>query len=197
MFKANLLCRPRLCLQVMLASLLLTSLFTDAHATIMRYLEVEELARLSTDVIHGQVLSTRTYWDESHTRIYTAIRVQVSETFKGAAKRGGVVTITQLGGELDGMRLDYSGRPQFSNGEAVVLFTKTGRKQDLIVVGMKQGKLRVVGDEVVRDFSGITLLDETAAAKNGNASRTAATSKPARMQTRMALSELRQRLAKL
>lgn len=195
MFKAILLCRPRPCLQVVLPCLLLTGLITAAQATVMRYLEVEELARLSTDVIHGQVLSTRTYWDESHTRIYTAVRVQVYESFKGAARRGKVVTITQLGGELDGMRLDYSGRPQFSNGEAVVLFTKAGRQQDLIVVGLKQGKLRVVGAEVVRDFSGITLLAETPATNNSKASR--AVSQPARVQTRMPLSELRQRLAKL
>ncbi|MBI1765779.1 MAG: hypothetical protein HYR56_30610 [Acidobacteria bacterium] len=197
MFRANLLCRPRLCLQVVLCSLLLTGLSVNTHATIMRYLEVEELARLSTDVIHGQVLSTRTYWDEGHARIYTAVRVQVDEALKGTTKRGGIVTITQLGGELDGMRLDYSGRPKFSSGEAVVLFTKTGRKQDFIVVGMQQGKLRVVGDEVVRDFSGITLLEETPPNTSGLAGRIIAPSKPQRIQTRMSLSELRQRLAKL
>jgi hypothetical protein len=195
MSKAILLCRFRICLQV-LSGLVLMGLFTDAHATIVRYLEVEELERLSTDVIRGQVLSTRTYWDETHTRIYTAIRVQVNETFKGATQRGALVTITQLGGELDGMRLDYHGRPQFSIGEAIVLFTKTGQKQDLIVVGMKQGKLRVVGDEVVRDFSGLTLLDDTAAASKNTANRAALMRTPVRVQTRMTMNELRQRLAK-
>ncbi len=196
MLKAPLLCLPKLCLKLILPCLLVTGLFADAHATVMRYLEIEELAQLSTDVFQGQVLSTRTYWDESHSRIYTAVRVQVNETLKGAAKRGALVTITQLGGELDGMRLDYSGRPQFSNGESLVLFTKAGRKQDLIVVGLKQGKLRVVGDEVVRDFSGITLLEETAATNLGKTGRAAA-GKPQRIQTRMTMSELRQRLAKL
>lgn len=196
MSKATLLGRLRICLQVVLSGLVMTGLFTDAQATIVRYLEVEELARLSTDVIHGQVLSTRTYWDESHARIYTAIRVQVNETFKGAAPRGAIVTITQLGGELDGMRLDYNGRPQFNTGETVVLFTKKGQKQDLIVIGMKQGKLRVVGDEVVRDFSGLTLLDDTAAAAKGTANRATAARTSVRVQTKMTMGELRQRLAK-
>lgn len=197
MFKAILLCRPRTYLKVLLTGLVLIGCLTSAQATIVRYLEVEELAQLSTDVIHGQVLSTRTYWDEGHTRIYTAIRMQVNEVFKGAAKRGGIVTITQLGGEIDGMRLDYNGRPQFSNGEAVVLFTKTGRNQDLIVVGLKQGKLRVVGDDVVRDFSGLTVLGDKAVAAQGAGKGATVRSTPARIQTKMTMNELRQRLAKL
>ncbi len=197
MFKAILLCRPRTYLKVLLTGLVLIGCLASAQATIVRYLEVEELAQLSTDVIHGQVLSTRTYWDEGHTRIYTAIRVQVNEVFKGAVKSGGIVTITQLGGELDGMRLDYNGRPQFSNGETVVLFTKTGRNQDLIVVGLKQGKLRVVGDDVVRDFSGLTVLDGKAVAAQGAGKGANVRSTPARIQTKMTMNELRQRLAKL
>jgi len=173
-------------------SLLLILLLNPAHATVMRYLEVEELTRLSTEVFHGQVVSTRVYWDEEHTRIYTAVRVRINESFKGAAKRGEIVTITQLGGELDGLRLDYAGRPVFNVGEAVVLFAKPGRNHELLVVGLKQGKLRVAGNEVIRDFSGITLLDLTANAKTG---QVAATGKAPRVQPRLSLAELRQRVA--
>jgi hypothetical protein len=119
---------------------LLILLLNPAHATVMRYLEIEELTRLSTEVFHGQVVSTRVYWDEEHARIYTAVRVQINESFKGAAQRGEIITITQLGGELDGMRLDYGGRPVFNVGEAVVLFAKPGRNHELLVVGLKQGQ---------------------------------------------------------
>jgi hypothetical protein len=171
--------------------LLLALLLCPAHATVMRYLEVEDLTKLSTEVFHGQVVSTRVYWDDKHTRIYTAVRVRISESFKGAAKRGEVVTVTQLGGELDGLRLDYSGRPTFNVGEAVVLFAKPGRNHDLIVVGLKQGKLRVVGDEAIRDFSGITLLEKTADAKTN---RAAVPGKAPQVQTRLSLAELRQRV---
>ncbi len=172
-------------------SLLCVLLLDPAQATVMRYLEVEELTRLSTEVFHGQVVSTKVYWDEEHTRIYTAVRVQINESFKGAAKRDQIVTITQLGGELDGLRLDYGGRPAFNVGEAVVLFAKPGRHHDLIVVGLKQGKLRVAGAEAIRDFSGITLLEKTADAKTGPV----ATGKAPRVQTRLSLAELRQRVA--
>lgn len=172
--------------------LLLAWLLNPVHATVMRYLEVEDLTRLSTEVFHGQVVSTRVCWDEGHTRIFTAVRVQINESFKGAAKRGEIVTITQLGGALDGMRLDYAGRPVFKVGEAVVLFTKLGPTRELIVVGLKQGKLRVTGEEVIRDFSGITLLEQSAGAKSG---QVAALGKSLRVQTRLSLAELRQRVA--
>ncbi len=127
----------------------------------MRYLEVEDLTRLSSDVFQGQVVSTATYWNPEHTRIYTSIRVRVDESLKGSTRRSEVVTVTQYGGEKDGVRLDYSGRPEFSAGEPIVLFTVRGKNSDFIVVGLKQGKMRVEGNEVTRDFSGITLVDRS------------------------------------
>lgn len=171
-------------------SLLLALLLNPAQATVMRYLEIEELARLSSEVFHAQVVSTKVYWDASHTRIFTAVRVQIHESFKGAAKRGALVTITQLGGELDGLRLDYGGRPVFAVGEAVVLFTKPDNNGELVVVGLKQGKLRVAGAEVIRDFSGLSLVE-----KPVKAGQAVALKQPTRMQTRLSLTELRQRVA--
>jgi hypothetical protein len=192
MSQPALLYRPISALRLALLCLGLAALCVPVSATVMRYLEIEELARLSTDVLHGQVVSTKTYWDESHTRILTAVRVQITEAFKGSAKPNEIVTITQAGGELDGLRQDYSGRPIFTVGEAVVIFTKPGRRGDHIVIGLKQGKLRVAGTEALRDFSGITLLEQRASAPG---TARAATGQPTRVQTRLTLNELRQRVA--
>lgn len=148
--------RLRLCL---LACVMATLIGSSVHATIMQYLEVEDLTRLSTEVVHGQVISTEVYWNPERTRIYTGARVRVSEAFKGASRRDQIVTITQLGGELDGIKMDYAGRPEFSAGETVVVFAAKGRNSDLTVVGLKQGKMRVESGEAVREFSGITLVD--------------------------------------
>ena len=181
--------RLRTALRLTLLCLGLVSLGSPARATVMRYLEIEELARLSTNVFHGEILSTKVYWDESHTRILTAVRVQITEALKGSARPRDIVTITQAGGELDGLRQEYVGRPIFNVGESVVLFTKPGRQGDHLVIGLKQGKLRVVGAEAQRDFSGITLLDTSTA----NAPRRLNVNG---VQTRLSLSELRQRVAK-
>lgn len=133
----------------------------SSQATIMQRLEVEELARNSSDVFQGQIVSSETYWNAEHTRIYTGARVRINETLKGATKRGDVVKVVQLGGEKDGVRMDYAGRPEFVAGESAVLFTTRSRAGELTIVALKQGKMRVEGQTVIRDFSGLTLLNGT------------------------------------
>jgi hypothetical protein len=173
-------------------SLLLLS-SANTEATLMKYLEIEDLTRLSAEVIHGTSLSSKVYWDSNHQRILTDTRVQVSECLKGKTKPGTVITVTQLGGELDGIRMDYSGRPTFSLNEEVVLFTQPNAKNQYIVVGLKQGKLLVKGNEVLRDLGGITFVDAEI-----NSSKSLSQTKGRKVvQTRYAISELRSRIAHL
>jgi hypothetical protein len=145
----------------LLASLVAALMVLPAQATIMQYLAVEDLTRLSSDVFYGRVISIETEWNAQRTHIYTRISVRIDEAFKGSLGRSETVTVTQLGGEKDGVKLDYSGRPVFSVGESVVLFTTRGKNNDFIVVGLKQGKMQVVGGEVRRDFSGITMVQRS------------------------------------
>ncbi|MBS1786152.1 MAG: hypothetical protein JST85_00415 [Acidobacteria bacterium] len=153
----------------------------------MQRLEIEELARSSTDVFHGQILSTQTSWNPNHTRIYTGVDVRIQESFKGAARQGDTVRIVQLGGEKDGFKTDYAGRPEFSAGESVVLFTTRTRNHELTVVGLKQGKMRVNGQSVIRDFSGITLIERSKSGKEPQS--------PKPIFAQLTLSELRQRIS--
>ncbi|MGH9839653.1 MAG: hypothetical protein ACREEM_12805 [Blastocatellia bacterium] len=160
----------------------------------MRYLDIEDLARFSSDIFHGKVISTNTFWNAEHTRIYTAAQVRINESFKGAARRDQVVTVTQLGGEKDGIRMDYAGRPEFSTNESVVLFATRARNGDLTVVALKQGKLNVEGAEVKRDFSGLTLIDSSDAGGAGGAGKNP---RPLALKTaRLSLDELRTRIAR-
>ncbi len=157
-----------------------------ARATIMQYMEVEELTKLSTEIFHGQVISVSVDWNAERTRIYTTARVRVQEAFKGAVRREQIVTVTQLGGEKDGIRMDYVGRPEFAMGESVALFTVRGKRDDYIVVGLKQGKMQVEGREVKRDFAGLMLVE---APSRGGALR-AVTPRS----TRLSLDEFRARV---
>jgi hypothetical protein len=161
----------------------------SARATIMKYLEIEDLARFSSDIFHGQVMTTGTVWNAERTRIYTVTRVRIHESFKGAARRDQTVSVVQLGGERDGVRMEYAGRPVFTAGESVVLFTTRAPSGELTVVGMKQGKMKVEGVEVARDFAGLTLVDASATGKQA---------RPLALKTvRMPLDELRNRIARL
>lgn len=161
----------------------------STQATIMQRLEIEELTRNSSDVFHGQVVSTETYWNAEHTRIYTGVQVRINETFRGAARRGETVKVVQLGGEKDGSKTDYAGRPEFAVGESVVLFTTRTRNNDLTVVALKQGKMPVNGQTVTRDFSGLTLMERSKSGKELQAVN------PSPVQ--LTLSELRQRIARV
>jgi hypothetical protein len=165
---------------------------SPASATIMQYLEIEELTRLSSDVFHGQVVQVSVGWNAERTHIYTSARVRVSESFKGSTRRDQIVTITQLGGEKDGIRMDYAGRPEFTAGESAALFTVRGKNDDFIVVGLKQGKMRVERGEIVRDFSGIMLVERpTSGSGRSDSSRPVAPKS-----TRLSLEELRNRVAR-
>lgn len=159
-----------------------------ANATIMQYLEIEDLTRLSSNVFHGQVISTDTHWNAERTHIYTSVRVRISESFKGSTRRDQIVTVTQPGGEKDGLRMDYIGRPEFAVGETVALFTIRGKNDDFIVVGLKQGKMRVERGEIVRDFSGIMLVERL----NGGRGLRPVTPRS----TRLTMEELRNRIAR-
>jgi hypothetical protein len=171
----------------LLALLLAASMALPAQATVMQLLAVEDLTRRSSDVIVGQVQASETEWNAAHTRIYTRIQLRIDETLKGSLTRSQIVTVTQLGGEKDGIRLDYAGRPTFTVGESVVLFTTRAKNNDLIVVGLKQGKMNLIGNEIKRDFSGITLVQRSA---DGRSLQPLA-ARPARM----TLTELRDRVA--
>jgi hypothetical protein len=156
------------------------------QATIMQYLEVEDLTRLSSDIFHGEVISTETYWNAEQTRIYTRVRVRIDESFKGITRRSEIITVTQLGGEKDGVKVDFSGRPEFRAGESIVLFTSRRKSNDYIVVGLKQGKMNVAGGKVKRDFTGLTLVDRSGGGKIRQSIRS----------DRMMFDELRNRIAR-
>lgn len=160
----------------------------SAQATTVQKLEIEELAQLSSDVFHGQVVSAQADWNTDRSKIYTTARIRVTENFKGTTDRGQLISVVQLGGEKDGVKLDYDGRPEFTAGESVVLFTARTRNNQLTVVGLKQGKMQLSGQTVTRDFSGLTVVERS---KSGNGLQ------PVKNQaTRLSLDELRQRIAR-
>jgi hypothetical protein len=159
MTKQNLLARWAHLRLPLLASLLVAVMVLPAPASPMKFLTLEELASRSSDVLYGQVISTETYWNADRTRIYTRVLVRIGETFKGSLRSSETVTVTQFGGEKDGVRWACTVCPEFSAGENLVLFTTRGKKNNLIVVGLKQGKMTVEGGEVKRDFSGITFVE--------------------------------------
>jgi len=121
-----------------LAALLLAAV--SAATTVIR-MDTRALVLRSNDIVIGTVQGTRSYWDAGHTRILTDVTVQVRESLKGVA--AGPVVLTQLGGELDGMRYHIEGSPHFARGEEALLFLWRDPQGRAQVNGLAQGKFDI------------------------------------------------------
>ena len=186
-FRINSLCRHFI-VPSFVMTIIFVALAVDLQATIMKFMDVEDLAAVSTHIFRGEVLSMQTQWSEDHKSIYTSTRIRVSEAFKGPLSGGQVITVNQLGGEVDGVAMDYAGRPTFSVGENIVVFATQPRKGSFLVTALKQGKMQVEGETVVRDFSGITLVT-----RNSSSTNVTPIQKPT---VRISINELRTRITR-
>ncbi|MEO5617368.1 MAG: hypothetical protein ABIS67_06325 [Candidatus Eisenbacteria bacterium] len=114
-----------------------------AQATQVIPLDTRGLVRSSNDIVIGEVIATRSYWNPEGTRILTDVSVRVSETLRGAE---GTITLTQLGGEVDGAIYDVPGSPAFRRGEQALLFLWRDTRGRAQVNGMAQGKFDITRD---------------------------------------------------
>lgn len=145
--------KDRLAHGLIVASALLASV-AGARGSIMRFVPIEGLAREASLVVRARVTGRSVHWTSDHQGIYTRIEAVVVSGIKGRpaeASPGRRLTIVQAGGQIDGVSLDWTGRPIFRVGEDLVLFLQPYDQADpedprLIVVGGKQGRMRVVED---------------------------------------------------
>lgn len=121
-----------------------------------RLLSLEALAEASSDIVVASVTQKQSYWDEGRTRIYTEVRLQVSERVKGAAPAETVLQIP--GGQVGNTLYDVSDMPVFIEGEEVLVFLWQAPSGQRTVTGAAQGKLRIE-----RDAQGVRRLEPGAA----------------------------------
>jgi hypothetical protein len=148
-----------------LAALLLAcaSLAPHAHATQVRHLDTRALAIESSDIVVGRIAATRSYWNDTHTKILTDVSVEIAESVKGAGP--GTLVLTQLGGEVDGVRYTIPGCPAFRAGEEALLFVWRDPRGRAQVNGLAQGKFEITRDpatgarSVQRAMPGLAVRD--------------------------------------
>ena len=126
---------------LLLALLLLAA---PAGATTMRALDTRALVRESSDIVIGTVAGVRSYWNAAHTRILTDVTLDVRETLAGQAATQ--LTLTQYGGEVDGVRVSVPGAPLFVPGEEALLFVWRDGGGHAQVNGLAQGKFDIARD---------------------------------------------------
>ena len=113
-------------------------------ATTMRHLDTRALTLGSSDIVIGQVEAVHSRWDAARRHIFTDVDVKISSSLKGVAAER--ITLTQLGGEVDGVKYSVPGGPLFKPGGEALLFVwrdTNGRPQ---VNGLAQGKFDIERD---------------------------------------------------
>lgn len=130
--------------------LLLLSTLTaaSARATTLVHQDVVGLVGSSSDIVVGHVNTVRSHWDETHQHIVTDVTFDVSESLKGVERR---LTITQLGGEVDGIRVTVPASPLFRTGEEALVFVWRDSRGRAQVNGLGQGKFDIWRDPVTRE----------------------------------------------
>lgn len=132
------------------------------EASTVRYLPLDEMARVAHSVFTGEVVGVKSQWNARRSRIHTFVTVRVSRFLKGG--RGGrLVTLRVLGGEAEGYRLLVSGAPSFRLRERVLVFSEGGAGRVPTVLGLAAGKFTIredpeTGEESLhRSLKGLTL----------------------------------------
>jgi hypothetical protein len=139
-----------------------------AGATTVLDLPMTELAKHSTTIIRGVVISQKPGWDREHKNIVTRIRVRVEETLRGTVKARRQVVVEQAGGELDDVGQSVEGSASFKVGEEVLLFLEAHRANasEFSLVSLSASKFTIARDasgaHVTRDVSGLTFVTRQA-----------------------------------
>jgi hypothetical protein len=115
-----------------------------AWATQMVHLDTRRLTLASSEIVIGEVESVRPRWNDARTKIYTDVTVKVSRALKGPATER--VVLTQLGGEVDGVRVTVPGCPAFTPGEEALFFVWRDARGRAQVNGLGQGKFEILRD---------------------------------------------------
>ena len=127
------------------------------HAALLQILDLNQLTKESSAVVHGRIEASRVEWNTARTRILTVYTVRAERYLKGFL--GPTFELTEPGGELHGLAMRISGAPHFRLGEEAVLFVWTdgvrGRQQ---AIGFEQGVFRVRRDP----RTGMKLLSRSA-----------------------------------
>lgn len=143
---------------------------TPSMATTMRRMDLPEVVNRADRVVHAVVIEERVYWDKSYRKIYTDTTFEVLEDIKGQGSPR--VTVTMLGGTLNGFNMLVEGTPIFRSGEEVILFTSPRPGGAKNLVGFSQGLMRIhedpeTGLRMARSFmpTGVTYLDRAGGQK--------------------------------
>ena len=133
------------------------SAVAPAGATTLIRESLDELVAANRAVVVGEVVDAHSYWNEDHSFILTDVRVAVREALKGDVSDR-ELTVTVMGGQVDGLTTLIVGGPELIPGNSYVLFLNPenlpGVENALTVRDLCQGAFDVtIGRDGLRAIS--------------------------------------------
>ena len=129
---------------------------SDASATTLRKLSLDDLVAKADSIIVGECVNTRAVW--LGRRIYTIATMRVDQSLKGSERVGNKVEVFTLGGRVKKpipVKMHAPGLPRFERNEEVMVFLKRretsgakgpGDNGPFVVIGGIQGKFTIQKD---------------------------------------------------
>jgi len=109
---------------------------------------VEELTEEATIIVIGKIIAVESYWNDAHNRIWSNIKIQPTEFFKGNG--GPTISFRVPGGTVGDTTLHVSDAPNWKVGEEVLLFLNPSYYYP--VVGWFQGKYLIQDDMAINEM---------------------------------------------
>ncbi|MBT4484072.1 MAG: hypothetical protein HOC71_10400 [Candidatus Latescibacteria bacterium] len=136
------------------------------YPTINANLSIEYLCSNSTSIIVAKVISLDSFYmnDTNAEDIYTSIKFEVMNSFKGDLKKDNIFEMVRCGGTIGEITRGQFGAPVFKKNQKVILFVKEyvskiiGRNYSIL--GLSEGKFNLVDETVFRDYN-IPLKNES------------------------------------
>ena len=143
--------------------IILCVLVAVGSAAVAKKLSLEFLVKNATIIVQGTVKSTEAAWDKDNKEIWTEVKIEVSETFKG--DKAETVSVFAHGGTVGEKAQEVAGSASFKAGEKVIVFGWKDSNGRMQILGMAQGKfiLYFAKDDLEyakNSVSGMTLVDD-------------------------------------
>jgi hypothetical protein len=140
----------------------IVSIAAPARATSLMRRGIESLTRDNEAIVQASVLDIHSYWNASHTFIFTDVHVRASKQMKGVP--ASELTFTIMGGTVDATTTLIIGGPDLAPGSEYVLFLAhtdlPGSPARLTVRDLCQGVFAVRHGRAISEAAGEPLLPD-------------------------------------
>jgi hypothetical protein len=154
----------------LLSACALLALPLSAHATVIKVVELETLARSADVIVRGTTGASVSAFTEDGKQIHTVTKVRVATTIKGVADSE--IEVRTRGGTVGELTQMISGAPPLGEGREVILFLHRVSPRRFVIEGFVQGRFDVVKGpggvaHVTQDLSAVGVLGADGAVRPG------------------------------